>query len=123
MDPLECLYTYKHRHGPLKDQSLKETNVAGIARYEQPWFAIGIDLSVMIIYIFCKRFNISENILHVKQNSFNLFLPVQVLPFPVKPALQAQVKAPIVFLQSAFLSQSCLPVVHSLISKDNKCYE
>ena len=47
-------------------------------------------------------------------------IPVHVLPFPVKPVLQVQVKDPGVLWQSAFVWQSLPPVTHSSMSIINE---
>ena len=47
-------------------------------------------------------------------------LPLQVVPFPVKPGLQVQLKEPAVFAQSALRSHSASDAVHSSISVKNK---
>jgi hypothetical protein len=49
-------------------------------------------------------------------------VPVQTTPFPLNPVLQAQVNAPFVFVQRAFiLSQLWVFVVHSFISGRRQC--
>ena len=48
------------------------------------------------------------------------YLPMQVTPSPLYPALQAQVKLPSVLVQTAFGLQLCVPEVHSLMSGESK---
>ena len=43
-------------------------------------------------------------------------LPVQIVPFPLKPSLQKQLKEPLVFLQVAFMWHELKSVTHSSIS-------
>jgi len=45
-----------------------------------------------------------------------LYLPVQLTPFPEYPGLQVHTKDPTVLLQIALASQLCSPVSHSFIS-------
>ena len=46
-------------------------------------------------------------------------IPVQDVPFPLKPVLHVQVKLPILFVQSALASQLLPPPgAHSLVSND-----
>ena len=42
--------------------------------------------------------------------------PVHVIPSPTKPALQTQVKPPLVFVHAALESQLCGPALHSSLS-------
>ena len=44
------------------------------------------------------------------------YSPLHVIPFPVYPLLQAQLKDPFVLVQVASLSQLSTPSVHSSIS-------
>jgi len=46
----------------------------------------------------------------------NVYLPVQVTPFPAYPVLQVQVKFPSALVQVACVSQPPLFVAHSSIS-------
>ena len=55
----------------------------------------------------------------VLQKKSRIYLPMHDVPFPVYPGLQVHVKDPMVFLQTAFTSQSCVPIAHSSISKKN----
>jgi hypothetical protein len=69
------------------------------------------------------RFN--ERGRRISENTYNtgrseaLILPLHVFPSPVKPDLHLQVKAPIVFVQIAFvLSQSSVLRMHSFASEN-----
>ena len=44
------------------------------------------------------------------------YIPVHVVPFPMKPSTQSQVKLPTESLQTAFTSQLSRPSMHSLMS-------
>ena len=49
-------------------------------------------------------------------------LPAHMTPFPVKPALQAQLKDPGVLVHAALLSQLCVIEVHSSTSKKGSAH-
>ena len=49
-------------------------------------------------------------------NSMLFLLPEHWYPSPLYPILQAQVKLPTVFVQSALSAQLCVSVLHSSIS-------
>ena len=49
-----------------------------------------------------------------------MHLPLHSLPSPYSESLHMQVKLPAVFMQTAFLSQSCSPVSHSSMSTNHK---
>jgi len=44
--------------------------------------------------------------------------PVQMVPFPVNPALQVQLNEPTMLLQTAFVPQLSAPESHSLTSAE-----
>ena len=48
------------------------------------------------------------------------YIPVHVVPFPMKPSTQSQVKLPTESLQTAFTSQLSRPSMHSLMSAAEK---
>ena len=48
------------------------------------------------------------------------YIPVHVVPFPMKPSTQSQVKLPTESLQTAFTSQLSRPSMHSLMSAAQK---
>ena len=47
---------------------------------------------------------------------YSMHSPAQVVPFPLYPWLQAQVKLPGVLVQVALVSQLSVPSLHSLLS-------
>ena len=49
-----------------------------------------------------------------------LFLPVHVIPFPLKPELQVHVKLPGILVHAALESQLSINEEHSLISRCRK---
>ena len=54
------------------------------------------------------------------ETEYSVVSPVQVSPSPVYPGEQAQENVPGVLVHRALLSQLCVPLVHSLMSRKNK---
>lgn len=63
---------------------------------------------------------VSQSHIYVDQSYFDLILPLHDIPSPEYPVLHEHTKLPSVSRQSAFMSHTLEPVLHSSISNEEK---